>query len=57
LNGAVRYLQDLDEAGLTHRTLHPRLKQVINVADMLYFIAEQDNHRLTAMAVPLQSGA
>ena len=49
-------LQTLDEASLQHRSLHPRLQVMINVADMLYFMAEHDTHHLTIMTRQLPPG-
>jgi uncharacterized damage-inducible protein DinB len=49
-------LQTLDDESMVRRALHPRLQQVINVADMLYFMAEHDNHHLTIMSLQLKGG-
>jgi len=46
----ISRLRGLDEACLEHRAMHPRLQQEMNVADMLYFMAEHDNHHLTVIA-------
>jgi uncharacterized damage-inducible protein DinB len=48
-------LHSLDSATLNHRALHPRLQQSVNVADILYFMAEHDNHHLTHIAALLKA--
>jgi uncharacterized damage-inducible protein DinB len=46
----LKKLINLDDAVLQHRAMHPRLKQMVNVADILYFMAEHDTHHLTIIA-------
>jgi uncharacterized damage-inducible protein DinB len=46
----LQKLDTLDSAALNHRAMHPRLKQEVNVADILYFVAEHDTHHLTTIS-------
>lgn len=39
-----------DEALLTRTSLHPRLKQPMRLIDSLYFVAEHDDHHITAIS-------
>jgi hypothetical protein len=40
----------LDEQVLDRKALHPRLKQMVNLPDIMYFVAEHDNHHLMRIA-------
>lgn len=39
-----------DEALLTRTATHPRLKQPMRLIDSLYFVAEHDDHHITAIS-------
>jgi len=49
-NSFLNRLDNLDEQYFDARGMHPRLKQMISLTDMLYFIAEHDNNHLTKIA-------
>lgn len=42
----VRRLEQLDDAGVAASAMHPRLRAPMRVADMVYFVAEHDDHHL-----------
>ncbi len=48
-------LENLDEQYFDARGLHPRLKQMITLTDLLYFVAEHDNNHLTKIATIIRS--
>jgi uncharacterized damage-inducible protein DinB len=49
-------LDALEQSVFEHRALHPRLNQMVNIADILYFVAEHDNHHLTIISRQLSAG-
>ena len=44
----VQKLEQLDEAFLVSSALHRRLRTPMRVIDMVYFVAEHDDHHLAA---------
>lgn len=42
----VRRLEELDEEAVERTALHPRLKQPMSLIDLLFFVAEHDDHHL-----------
>jgi hypothetical protein len=46
----IERIAALDEVYFESTALHPRLQQVITFTDLLFFIAEHDNHHLTRIA-------
>jgi uncharacterized damage-inducible protein DinB len=55
----VARLEAWDEARLSDKAIHPRLKQPMSVVDMAYFVAEHDDHhlaRMTEIARPFIAG-
>jgi uncharacterized damage-inducible protein DinB len=46
----VRRLDEYDEAFVQRIALHPRLKKEIRVLDLVYFIAEHDDHHLSRIS-------
>lgn len=46
----VRRLDDYDEQFVQKVALHPRLKQEIRVLDLVFFIAEHDDHHLARIS-------
>jgi len=46
----VRRLDDYDAAFVEQRALHPRLQQKIRVIDLVFFIAEHDDHHLARIS-------
>ncbi len=51
----ISRVEQLDEAYFDQKALHPRLKQMITLADLLYFVAEHDNNHLTKVSTLLRS--
>ena len=45
----VHRLDQLNEDQVSHSSLHPRLNQPMRVIDMVFFIAEHDDHHLLTM--------
>lgn len=45
----VARLEGWEERGLLAAAVHPRLQQPMRLVDMLYFVAEHDDHHLAAM--------
>jgi hypothetical protein len=46
----VRRLDGYDESLVQRTALHPRLKQKIRVIDLVFFIAEHDDHHLARIS-------
>jgi uncharacterized damage-inducible protein DinB len=46
----VRRLDEYDEAFVQRVALHPRLKKKIRVLDLVFFIAEHDDHHLSRIS-------
>ena len=42
----IRHIRELPAAALTHKALHPRLQENINVMDLAHFVCEHDTHHL-----------
>ncbi len=51
----VDRIEQLDADYYDARALHPRLKQQVSLADLLYFVAEHDNNHLTKVAMIVRS--
>jgi len=49
-NKFIERMASLDEVHFERKALHPRLQQMITLTDLLFFIAEHDNHHLTRIA-------
>ncbi len=49
-NHFVQRLQAWDPARLEQSALHPRLEQPMRLLDMVYFVAEHDDHHLAKMS-------
>lgn len=47
-------IDDLDEEVYSAEAMHPRLQQMMSLADMLYFVAEHDNSHLCRIAAILR---
>jgi uncharacterized damage-inducible protein DinB len=45
----VRRVEFSDEAAINRTALHPRLNLQMRLVDLLYFVAEHDDHHLAAM--------
>lgn len=45
----VQRLEQLDDDSLTASSLHPRLHVQMRLVDMVYFVAEHDDHHLAAI--------
>jgi uncharacterized damage-inducible protein DinB len=45
----VDRLESLEEAAIERPALHPRLNQPMRVLDMIFFVAEHDDHHLARM--------
>lgn len=48
-NSFVSKTEEIDELVITRTVIHPRLNKEMRLVDMLYFIAEHDDHHLTIM--------
>jgi len=46
----VKRLEELDEAAVLQSALHPRLNQSMRLLDMVFFIAEHDDHHLARIS-------
>jgi uncharacterized damage-inducible protein DinB len=46
----VRRLDEYDEAFVQKRAIHPRLEMEIRVLDLIFFIAEHDDHHLSRIS-------
>jgi hypothetical protein len=46
----INRILSLDEAILDRKALHPRLQQMVNLPDIMYFVAEHDIHHLMRIA-------
>ncbi len=46
----VALLDDLDERWIERSALHPRLRQPMRLIDLLFFVAEHDDHHLAQIA-------
>ncbi len=40
-------LEKLDEMDINHKAIHPRLGKEMRLVDMVYFVAEHDDHHIT----------
>jgi hypothetical protein len=52
----VRRLEGYDDLFISHQALHPRLQQPMSVVDLMFFIAEHDDHHLAKITELLRSG-
>jgi hypothetical protein len=43
----VKRLIEMDEVQLAHTAFHPGLQKPMRLADMVFFVAEHDDHHLT----------
>ncbi|QJB30018.1 DinB family protein [Chitinophaga oryzae] len=50
----LKQVEHFSAADMEKRAMHPRLGQQMSLADILYFIAEHDNHHLTVIAAFLR---
>ena len=50
-------IYDYDETILGRTSLHPRLKQSMRLIDSLYFVAEHDDHHISAISNILRKSA
>ena len=46
----IDFLNNLQETDFTKRSIHPRLQLPMRVIDLMYFVAEHDQHHLNAVA-------
>lgn len=46
----VQKLEGMNEHELRRSALHPRLKQLMNVVDLAFFVAEHDDHHLATIS-------
>lgn len=46
----IHKIRSLDEKYFETKALHPRLQQMVTLTDLLFFIAEHDNHHLARIA-------
>jgi len=51
----VARLEAVPAAALTRSSLHPRLKQPMNVTDLCFFVAEHDDHHLARITEVLRA--
>lgn len=47
--GLVRQLDELDESSIELTAIHPRLEQPMRLLDLIFFVAEHDDHHLARM--------
>lgn len=52
----VMRIEELDDAILRREARHPRLGQVMTLADLIYFAAEHDDHHLARISEILRAG-
>jgi uncharacterized damage-inducible protein DinB len=52
----IERLDALDAADFERAALHPRLKQPMRLIDLLYFVAEHDDHHLVSISSLLVTG-
>jgi len=45
----VRRLEDYDDTFIQRTSLHPRLEQAMRVMDLMFFVAEHDDHHLATI--------
>lgn len=46
---AIKFLSSLQQSDFTKTSIHPRLQQPMRIVDMMYFVAEHDQHHLEAI--------
>lgn len=51
----VRFLKNFNEADFQRSLYHPRLKQPMRIIDLMYFVAEHDEHHLESITQILNS--
>ncbi|HMB93118.1 MAG TPA: DinB family protein, partial [Rhodothermales bacterium] len=52
----VEQLDVLDDSLIEHTALHPRLQQPMRLLDLLFFVAEHDDHHLAQITQLKRSG-
>jgi uncharacterized damage-inducible protein DinB len=52
----IRRLEAYDDAAIVRTSLHPRLEQPMRVMDLMFFVAEHDDHHLATISQLLQTG-
>ncbi len=55
-NKLIEKVQDMDEATASFTSLHPRLQQPMRLIDLLFFVAEHDDHHLAKIRELLNRG-
>lgn len=45
----IEFYHTLNEESQQHQALHPRIKQLMRPVDLLFFIAEHDDHHITSI--------
>jgi len=45
----IAVYDNLPLSALNHEALHPRIKEIMKPVDLLFFVAEHDNHHITSM--------
>ncbi len=53
----IERLEAMDESSWTRESLHPRLKQPMNVIDLMDFAASHDDHHLAAITQLISQGS
>ncbi len=48
-NELILFFQKLNDPTQLHQAYHPRLKMMMRPVDLLFFIAEHDNHHITSI--------
>lgn len=43
-------LRSIQPAAMANKSVHPRLQQEMSITDMMYFVAEHDDHHLTTIS-------
>ena len=51
----VRRLESYDDTFIQRTSLHPRLEQPMRVMDLMFFVAEHDDHHLATISQLLQT--
>jgi uncharacterized damage-inducible protein DinB len=52
----VARCEGMDEQDLARTAFHPRLRQLMSVADLLFFVAEHDDHHLASITQLIRRG-
>ena len=51
----IKQYGQLDNKALNHPSMHPRIKEFMRPVDLLFFVAEHDNHHITSITDIIQS--